>query len=852
MTHPGQQTRLWAETLAWPLWSRSAYEQVTVALRRRFHDVADQATSALASELDRWLDSCVPGTSVYERTSMRARLWLGHDDKIVPLERYVVGVAAQLLTMSGARVQLREGPDEEADQEADSRPRLLERWHRLARALPADLLVAACACNEDMTPVQERVDLIGYEMDPWLRETVAETHLHVGAAVSFSRVWSGLMRRGHELDGSDRKLTRGGDLPFGGPNVSVDVFIGHLLAAAIARLTMAAFLRWRGHGHEQGLVAFTGEPAEQLARRARWPHSDHALVREWLHLLGALTQAAELATRARIHNLWRALSGAAIIDITDLDLAHQALDYLCGPGAEDASFRRLFWQYQRIRNRTFRHLVHNDETPGLGHFTRRYARISALRAPLDDGKYRAALAHQSQGLGLASLEARTSPEGTWHDNVREVRKLAEQARDWQRDTDSTCEVGLVLHFIKTHSCQCGRHHQDPTHPAYGMRCAGWYIRASRQARALSAMVRERPETLFLLRGIDVANLEMALPTWVTVPLFHEVLRAANRAGNDLARRYPRMSSFEPLRVTYHAGEEFRCVSEGLRRIHELVEAGIVGRRARIGHGLALGVDVAGHAAQDQPAEDRLDDLLWEWDRYARGQLAPGSADRVDIVQHQILGLARLIYGPRVDESLLSVEVLAEARRLRLQPAQLARLGYPRAGRPPPLAGARRLLWLYLTDSAVYRRGQQLVPSHEDSATAAVVALQRWLRTHLAERSIAVEASPSSNLAIGRIATLGEHPMFALQPLAADTTDGGADSLPVSINTDNPLTFSTCLRDEYAYVHAALQERGLSPGQAEEWLTRARDAGWRSRFTLPETAQAGFLDHLARRLGSAPR
>jgi len=62
-----------------------------------------------------------------------------------------------------------------------------------------------------------------------------------------------------------------------------------------------------------------------------------------------------------------------------------------------------------------------------------------------------------------------------------------------------------------------------------------------------------------------------------------------------------------------------------------------------------------------------------------------------------------------------------------------------------------------------------------------------LMRHLADRGIALEVCPTSNLATRAVATLAEHPLRALR-------DAG---VPVTINSDDPSMFGTTLNNEYA-------------------------------------------------------
>ena len=96
---------------------------------------------------------------------------------------------------------------------------------------------------------------------------------------------------------------------------------------------------------------------------------------------------------------------------------------------------------------------------------------------------------------------------------------------------------------------------------------------------------------------------------------------------------------------------------------------------RFGHALALGTLAQSWAKSaqilSQPREDRLDDLLWEFDRYRMGDL-PGEARRVEIVRAEAESL-----GQRMFHTSYRVEELAESRRMRHSENWLRWVDYPR-------------------------------------------------------------------------------------------------------------------------------------------------------------------------------
>lgn len=145
--------------------------------------------------------------------------------------------------------------------------------------------------------------------------------------------------------------------------------------------------------------------------------------------------------------------------------------------------------------------------------------------------------------------------------------------------------------------------------------------------------------------------------------------------------------------------------------------------------------------------------------------------------------------------------------------------------------------------SVFERGRVPIDVRvTDGEVAFLAAAQIWLRRQLAAREITVESNPSSNLLIGDLGSLREHPSFRLQPLPGMASD--QPLLPLSINTDDPVSFATSLADEYAYMYAALLRSGISSSDALGWLDARRRDGYRSRFTLAASAEPSVLRAVA--------
>ena len=112
-------------------------------------------------------------------------------------------------------------------------------------------------------------------------------------------------------------------------------------------------------------------------------------------------------------------------------------------------------------------------------------------------------------------------------------------------------------------------------------------------------------------GIDAANLEIGCRPEVFATAFRFLRSLSPRKGDTFAGQ----KIFPNIHVTYHVGEDFLDIADGLRAIDEAIRFLLLGRGDRIGHALALGIDPELHYTFKRnriilPKQDLLDNLVW--------------------------------------------------------------------------------------------------------------------------------------------------------------------------------------------------------------------------------------------------
>lgn len=513
--------------------------------------------------------------------------------------------------------------------------------------------------------------------------------------------------------------------------------------------------------------------------------------------------------------------------------------------------------YLLVQNLTLASLKHPvDGRSGLRRFAQDYA--GARAREVSESDYEERLVQASRTGAVRWLEARLSPSGNPRAKLRKLDYAARRRRNAQQPQDvlshwrarhapareqaaSVPEIGVIFHFIRKMDCALPRRARP--HP---IRHAVLRTEVWKQAHTLLAAWRD-PAVGHLLVGLDIAGKETDAPNEVFAPAIRFLRAAVASPLEEIpAWRRPRSRSGlhpSPLRLTCHAGEDFDHLISGMRAVDEALTFLEMEPGDRIGHGLALGywprdwAEACGGTIHHH-AGPWLDDLVW-----FRSQLLDVHDYGVVVadVDTRIADLAFHIYGRDYPEA-SSVNLLEQAWRWRKEDPNVAKLlddttgmgrrdavFLPGSGssfgryslnergydpRRPEVA-----LWrAYEDDVNVRRRGQEtLEVSIPERWLPAMERVQEQMLAKLCTRRIAIEINPSSNLSIGFLRDMREHPVFRWLGPEMNTT-----SAPfVTVGSDDPGIFATELVHEYAFLASAAARRGASPLSIQSWLEHLR-------------------------------
>jgi len=206
-------------------------------------------------------------------------------------------------------------------------------------------------------------------------------------------------------------------------------------------------------------------------------------------------------------------------------LVIRACDYLDArerSGRPDFLAAQLFWQAVRIRTILYRYVTQRPLTPGLPWFIRFYARLMRARGDVQASLLLKAAAQRS-GLpeGLSSLEMRTRPDAAMEELLAWVRSAG------HRSGTGNAELGFVFHFVKERGGEvspgvpwvnASGTTADPSANACGYRYSNFFAAQRAAAITLARLLHGWPRTLHVVRGMDVAADELAVPARVFRPL----------------------------------------------------------------------------------------------------------------------------------------------------------------------------------------------------------------------------------------------------------------------------------------------------------------------------------------------
>lgn len=475
--------------------------------------------------------------------------------------------------------------------------------------------------------------------------------------------------------------------------------------------------------------------------------------------------------------------------------------------------KNVFYRYLVIRTYFRSEMIQVNQMVGYSNFEQYQLRKEYFIDGKREYEYeliRLAVNASFQKQNIVSLEARICPDFP----SSELNKKINRKIECIDDNRIKEKLFFVLHFPKQ---------KDKRNSIEVPRNLAVRRKTEKYTKSIVALLEKGGEASQYIRGIDACAGEIGCRPEVFGQYYRYLLDYTVPV---------RRSKAGILRATYHAGEDFLDIVDGLRAIDEAILFCGLDRGSRLGHALALGISAADYYRFKgnilvMPKQDLLDNLAWmlvKKDQYGC------SADEklkslleqkfyelfYEVYSSEFLRYRNVTYldyynswmlrGDNPENYLLSPEKF-EHRLTSIPLQKLLRYDFNNAVPNTVRRNEkyRKLFMLYHYDDQVRRKGEKEEVFKVPCGYANLVkVIQDKMIEELVCKGIGIETNPSSNYLIGPLQKYEEHPIIRFNGRKLKETETNM-SLQVSINTDDQGVFDTSLENEYALMTIALKK-----------------------------------------------
>ncbi len=520
--------------------------------------------------------------------------------------------------------------------------------------------------------------------------------------------------------------------------------------------------------------------------------------------------------------------------------------------AGDKRQMNLFYAYLVIKENFRSEIVQVNDRIGFRNFQRYDRRKGILleNSSFGDNVPKMAIEDTLSDPWIRSLEVRIVPRDTVWENVKYIRQIDGV------QSDKTARYYFVYHFVKSPD--------DTPRECYGDSCRHERKRGQirKQACCITGLRERFPQKAKRVLGIDACSLEIGCRPEVFAQAFRYLKShcVTDRWKSDDERNLP------SLKATYHVGEDFLDIIDGLRAIDEAVHFLNLNCGDRLGHALALGLDIKDYYAGKRnviclPKQDYLDNLAWIYNRITKYRLGVELNNLRNHVEKEFSRYFGEVYDDLAQLHNYNIRTYFEAWKLRGDKPDYYRFGsfnppawqnetegeyrsydsyavnyqFPREYRVRNVETVAYLYHAYHYDENVKIRGEEKKEFHiPECWIEGAEKLQKMLQQEIAAKGISIESNPTSNYMISVLDSYENHPIVRWynHHLEHDPEKIAlCPQLSVSINTDDKGCFNTSLENEYALMACALEkskdENGwprYSRTMIYEWLEEIRKMG----------------------------
>lgn len=544
-------------------------------------------------------------------------------------------------------------------------------------------------------------------------------------------------------------------------------------------------------------------------------------------------------------------------------------------------FEHLFHAYLLIKQRFRAELIQVNNKVGFGNFSKYQDRKEKFLP--DASIYHTAFVNLAVNdtlihSAIKSFEVRIAPKDEYHKLIKSISSYDKTIKKHSIQSEKEFIADLITveknkkpnHFYTIHYIKKDDKLKPSKISSY-VTCRHNELRKEikYQSIAISTLREKSIKYSESIRGIDAASSEFSASPEVFAQGFRYL---KNHRVKGTLNHLKEVVSEHKIYATYHAGEDFYDLVDGLRAIDECIVFLNLTQGDRIGHALALGINVKEYYQFKKnklmiPKQMVLDNTVW--------LLAKIRKYGIDIYRNEVNRLEKLyenifseLYQHHIDvESIfknkyfhqnvyydswklrgddpylyldnLDIDVYS---KINLTYWERCRINeqYPKSKNTRKNIDAKFLCQQYHFNPKIKEQGKlikQFEVTHDYMKL--VEAVQEKMMFDIKIKNIAIECNPTSNYLIGTFKRYSKHPISKFFNLGLETSSElikDCPQLSVSINTDDQGIFSTSLENEYALMAIALEKEKDESGNRKynstmifEWLDKIRQMGLEQSF-----------------------
>lgn len=513
-----------------------------------------------------------------------------------------------------------------------------------------------------------------------------------------------------------------------------------------------------------------------------------------------------------------------------------------------------FFAYLVLKESIRGELVQSNERYGFRNFQIYDRRKNLFIDRNDSGRIlRLAIKDTLENEWIRNLEVRIVPRRTCRENVEYIRMIDRQGG--MEEKEELDRYYYVYHFTKQEDdIQSLRSNDICRHTRKR-------VEIRDQALAIAEMREKYPMEAKRVLGIDGCSKEIGCRPEVFSKVFR-YLKAHNVVESWKSREENQLPK---LRATFHVGEDFLDIADGMRAIDEAIKFLGLEYGDRLGHALALGLDVKKYYDKHQNCvrlskQDYLDNMAWLYHKVSEYNLEDKLENFSTYVSLEFKRYFEEVYGKCAREHNYNIRTYYDAWSLRgddpecyitgryVRPSNwwnmqkenksynnyAVNLSFPKDYSVREVENVAKLYHAYHYDAEVKMKGNEKEEfTYPYYWADGVELIQKEMQKEIAARGIAIETNPSSNYMISSLQGYEEHPIVKWYNYHLQNTweeEAECPQLSVSINTDDKGCFSTSLLNEFSLMACALEhekENGefkYKQTMVYKWINEVRKMG----------------------------